>query len=104
MLNDEYNIYKLFCPTLAAHSRPFSTFFGGYAILFVDRNHILGKSSGRFGKKFSVRKPGQVAMEESNRRTFLMTSLAAPAMGLAFPAFANSGELTPATTSLANSD
>ena len=33
-------------------------------------------------------------MEQINRRTFLLSSLAAPAMGLTFPAFANSGELT----------
>ena len=33
-------------------------------------------------------------MEAINRRAFLLGTLAAPAVGLAFPAFANSGELT----------
>ena len=33
-------------------------------------------------------------MEAINRRTFLLGTLAAPAVGLAFPAFADSGELT----------
>ena len=33
-------------------------------------------------------------MEGINRRTLLVGALAAPAVGLAFPAFADSGELT----------
>ena len=33
-------------------------------------------------------------MDGINRRTFLVGSLAAPAVGLAFPAFAGAGELT----------